>query len=378
MAAHSGVLVEATKVAAIVPPHTIDGTVADEIVDAGSGYICPGYVDLHTHGIGGYSFDGGAEQFSAICRLLPRYGVTGVLATFIPKPKGADAAYVAQIARTQTEGAEVLGFHFEGPFISLPGAVPPEHLKNADAERVQSLKNAASSYRAIFSVSAEFDGILHLIPLMAAGQTPVFITHTRATVEQTLAAIDAGVTHATHFYNVFPSPPEKEPGVRPCGAVEAVLADRRVTVDFILDGEHVDTIAVKLGLQCKGIDGVSLVTDSNIGAGVAPGTVFDFGSYKIAHHYAGGPARICSSGALYGALAGSGLTMDQAVRNAVKLLGVDLVTAVLMASTNPARIAGYGTSKGRIEPGYDADLVLLDQDLQVRETWVKGVSVFRA
>ena len=227
-------------------------------------------------------------------------------------------------------------------------------------------------------VSPDFDGILSLIPVMAAGGSPVFVTHTQATVEQTQAAIRAGVSHATHFYNVFPCPTEKERGVRPCGAVEALLADPGVSVDFTLSGEHVDRIAVKMALQCKEIDGVCLITDSNVGAGLAPGTPFEFGGYEIVHHYVGGPARICKEGALLGALAGSGLTMDQAVRNAIKLLNIDLPTALRMASTNPVRIVGFDGCKGRIEPGYDADLVLLHQQLSVCQTWVRGNSCYKS
>lgn len=374
--ADSGVLIVSGRIAAIAEAYAQKASVADEIVEDTGGYLCPGFVDLHAHGIAGLSFDAGVEQFGAIRRLLPAFGVTGVLPTFIPKAKGADAEYIAKLASVVGDGAEILGFHFEGPFISLPGAVPQEYLRDADAERARNLKHAASPYKAIFSVSPEFSRILDLIPMMSAGGTPVFMTHTQASVDQTLAAIEAGVTHATHFYNVFPHPPEKEPGVRPCGAAEVILQHSGVTVDFILDGEHVDPIAVKLGMRCKGADGVSLATDSNIGAGLPPGTVFNFGSYKIVHRYMGGPARICSAGALSGALAGSGLTMDQAVRNAVKLLGVDLMTAVRMASTNPTRVVGFSHSKGRIEKGYDADLVLLDDELKVRRTWVGGKLLF--
>jgi len=227
-------------------------------------------------------------------------------------------------------------------------------------------------YPAIFSISPEFAGVLDLIPIMAQNGTPVFMTHTAANVEQTQAAIDAGVRHATHFYDVFPSPPVTEPGARPCGAVEAVLADPRVSVDFILDGEHVQPVALKMALQCKGPAGVCLITDANIGAGLPPGKKFRFGTYDVVFAYEGGPARITDNGPLPGGLAGSGLTLDAAVRNAVRLLGVGLPQAVRMASANPARVLHLEGSKGRVGEGFDADFVLLSKELRVKKTWVGG------
>jgi N-acetylglucosamine-6-phosphate deacetylase len=369
---NGGLLLEGGKIAALLSNPDEVRTDGTEVLDGRGCYLAPGYIDLHLHGLRGFSLDMGVEHFEEMCRVLPQYGVTGILSTLLPKPKGTDSAYLAALARLQPRGAAILGFHLEGPFLALPGAIQPESLGSADLDRVSRLIDAAAPYRAIFSISPEFEGILDLIPVMAAGGTPVFITHTRATVEQTQAAIESGANHATHFYDVFPIPSETDPGVRPCGAVEAVLADSRVTVDFILDGEHVHRVAPRMALQCKGIEGVCLITDSNVGAGSPPGLPYMFEGAEVLHRYAGGPARIVSEGPLHGGLAGSGLTMDQAVRNAIQWLGVDLPAAVRMASTNPARVAGFGNRKGRILPGYDADLVLLDDQLRVKQTWVAG------
>ena len=116
--------------------------------------------------------------------------------------------------------------------------------------------------------------------MMGQDDTPVFMTHTMATVDETRRAIDAGVRHATHFYDVFPSPEETDRGVRPCGAAEVVLADERVSVDFILDGVHVEAVAVQVALRCKGPVGVCLATDANVGAGLPPGS-YRFGDDEI-------------------------------------------------------------------------------------------------
>ncbi len=210
---------------------------------------------------------------------------------------------------------------------------------------------------------------------MAANGEPVFITHTRADAARTRAAIEAGARHATHFYDVFYPPEEVDMGVRPCGAAEAILADPRTTVDFILDGEHVDLTIVRLALRCMGPEGVCLITDANVGAGLPPGR-YRFGKDEVEFKYPGGPARLTETSEYPGCLAGSGLTMDRAVRNAVEMLEIDLPPAIRMASGNPAKVLGLADSKGLLAEGYDADLVLLDSNLQVKQTWVGGDCVF--
>jgi len=256
--------------------------------------------------------------------------------------------------------------------LALSGAIPPGAVTHADPEYVGEVIAAARPYRAIFSVAPDFPDISRVIPLMAETGGTVFITHTAASVTQTQAAITAGARHATHFYDVFPSPPETDPGVRPCGAVEAILADARVSVDFILDGEHVDPVAIQAALAAKGPDRVCLITDANIGAGLPPGRYRFLGDTEVEFTRPGGPARLTGNSHLAGGLAGSGLTLDQALRNAREMLGIDLPAALRLVSTNPAGVLGLSESKGRIQSGYDADLVLLDQDLHVRRTWIGG------
>jgi N-acetylglucosamine-6-phosphate deacetylase len=344
-------------------------------VDAAGGFLAPGFIDLHIHGTHRHLVDNGPADLTAMAALLPRYGVTGWLPTVCPSPPGEDAAFLRTLASAKPRGANVLGFHLEGPFLSITGALPKAALGSADPRRVQALMDAAGPYRAVFSISPEFKGILDLIPLMVRDGAPVFMTHTRAGVADTRAAIEAGARHATHFYDVFPVPEETDPGVRPCGAVEAILADPRVTVDFILDGVHVDPVALRMALQCKGPGGVCLVSDANVGAGLPPGR-YAFGEAEVEFTEPGGPARGTRNSPYPGCLAGSGLTLDRAVRNAFRWLGQDLPLAVRMASVNPAAVLNLETSKGRLAPGWDADLVLLSPDLDVEQTWVGGHSVY--
>lgn len=346
-----------------------------EIIDLEDSYIVPGFIDLHIHGVHRALVDNGEDDLKEICRTLPMYGVTGFLPTLAPRPKGEDAEFLSNLSKVETQGTEILGFHLEGPFLKITGALGARAITGADDERVHSLIRAAKPHKAIFSVSPDVEGIDKLIPIMAENGTPVFMTHTVANVEETQRAIELGVRHATHFYDVFPCPSVTEPGVRPCGAVEAILADERVSVDFILDGVHVDPIAVKMALVSKksGPGKVCLVTDANVGAGLEPGQ-FSFGNLgDICFAYKGAPARSVKDNTL----AGSGLTMEQALKNAVKWLNMDLVEASKLVSLHPAKVLGLEHKKGLLKEGYDADFVVLNAELDILQTWISGECFYR-
>lgn len=345
---------------------------ADTVIDAKGMILAPGYIDLHTHGTHSLLTDESAEQLEKLSELLPRYGVTSFLAGVLPKKSEEDDySLLNELSKAKSRGSELLGFFLEGHFLSLTGAI--SNLKSSRTyEYVEKLKEKAKPYKLVFGISPEFPGICELLPYMTQQGYPAFITHTKAAVEQTQAAINLGAVHATHFYDVFPYPGEKDPGVRACGAVEAVLADSNVSVDFILDGEHVEPVAVKMALQCKGTDKVCLITDANINAGLPEGKYKGLGGTEITVEYEGGPARLTESGTL----SGSGLTMDRAVKNAVSMLGVSIPQAVNMASYNPAKVLGLHHRKGKIEAGYDADMVLMDKELNVMKCWAGGRQVF--
>ena len=346
-----------------------------EIEDRSECYLLPGFIDMHIHGVHNFLVDDGPEALAGMCRTLPRYGVTGFLPTVSPSPMGQDSAYLKTLSATSPEGTHILGFHLEGPFLALTGAFNKDAIGGGGADRVNALIAAAKPYKCIFSISPDVDGIFDLIPIMAHDDTPVFMTHTAANVQQALKAIELGARHCTHFYDVFPCPPVSEPGVRPSGIVEAVLADPRVSVDFILDGVHVDPIAVKMALVAKqsGPGSVCLITDANVGAGFQPGT-YTFGNMgDICFDYPGAPARSVKDHTL----AGSGLTLDVALRNAVKLLGLDLVAASKLLSYNPAKVLHLEKQKGLLASGYDADFVVLDGNLEVQSTWVSGKEFYK-
>ena len=373
---NSAVFCSDGKIDIILKDGVTDGFPADIILDAKGKILAPGYIDMHMHGACSIFTDKSADQLEKLTEILPQYGVTSFFAGVLPKmEEEEDYALLEELSKSKSRGAQLLGFFLEGHFLSLTGAIP--NLKsNRTIEYVEKLRELAQPYNLVFGISPEFPGICGLIPYMTKQGYPAFITHTKASVEQTQKAIAAGAIHATHFYDVFPYPGETDPGVRACGAVEAVLADPGVSVDFILDGEHVDPVAVKMALQCKGEEGVSLVTDANINAGLAAGRYTGLGGGDIVVEYEGGPARLAENTPMPGGLAGSGLTMDRAVRNAVSMLGVSIPQAIKMATYNPAKVLGLNHRKGKIEKGYDADMILLDENLLVQKCWVGGKEVF--
>jgi N-acetylglucosamine-6-phosphate deacetylase len=333
--------------------------------DAGGRYLTPGYIDMHIHGFKGRLVDRGPADLEALCRELPARGVTAFLPTVTPQPE--ERRLLSELASVRPRGARILGFFLEGHFLALTGAIRGLN-RDYSAARAAGLREALGNTPAIFGISPEIPGICSLLPLMTQGGRPAFITHTGAGFEETERAIDAGARHATHFYDVFPYPGEQEPGVRGCGAVEAILARPEVTVDFILDGEHAHPGAVRMALACKGPDAVCLVTDANINAGLPPGTYEGISGAGIVMKYPGGPARDRETGGL----TGSGLTLDLAVKNAVKLLGLSLPQAVYLASANPAKVLGLENQTGKIETGLWADFLLLDEDLNVTECFIGG------
>jgi N-acetylglucosamine-6-phosphate deacetylase len=193
-------------------------------------------------------------------------------------------------------------------------------------------------------------------------------------VETAQAAIDAGASHATHFYDVFPAPEEYEPGARPVGAVETILADPRASVDFIADGVHVHPVAIKAALAAKGYRRLALITDANIGAGLPAGEYDTPWGFRVRVRPGDG-ARITGDHPSAGALAGSALTMNAGLANLLQWLDLPPARVWSMATENPARLLGL-PEKGILREGADADLVLWDGELTPIGTWVAGTRVY--
>ena len=356
-------------------PH--DATPRDdaEFVDGGGRLLTPGMIDIHTHGIEEFAYEFEPDQIVAGSRRLAQFGTTCILPTLyraVSRERLGELERFAAVL-SAVEDTCMPGLHLEGPFLALPGGgcqtVP------GDLGLLEELWAAAGGKLAAMSLSPEVQNILPVIERSCElGIVPI-ITHTRATVEQTEAAINAGARHATHFYDVFPIPDEVDPGVRPVGAVEAVLADSRCSVDFVADGVHVHPTAIKAVLAAKGFHNILLTTDSNIGAGLPPGT-YDWPLGKIV---TGDAARILRPGSpMDGVLAGSTLTMDRGMANLLAWLDLPEEQVWAMGTSNVARLLGLA-AKGSLRVGADADLVLWEQNagrLCALRTWVAGRQVY--
>jgi N-acetylglucosamine-6-phosphate deacetylase len=338
---------------------------AAEVIDARGFTIAPGFIDVHVHGGGGYSLLGrDAEQMRAYARWVVQYGVTGFLIGATgPTPERfaaqIEAGRAAAVA-SAPGSAEILGFHFEGPFISLArhGAFDPRSLRVPSVPELDQILDAAGPLARLMTIAPELPGAEAVIRRGVERGMTMSMGHTDATLEQARAGFAWGIRHTTHTFNAM-----RPLGHRDPGPIAAALTADEVTSELIGDMIHVQPAAAQVLIRCKGARNTVLVTDGIQLAGSADGT-FAFGSRPVA--IKGGVARLEN-----GTIAGSITTMDANVRNIVGL-GVPLHEAILMASTNPARVVGADKRKGLIAPGFDADLVSLDEELHVRMTMVRG------
>ncbi|MCK5155387.1 MAG: amidohydrolase family protein [Spirochaetales bacterium] len=366
---NAGIGLENGKITCIDSSDVICNLDAAEKINLCGEILAPGYIDLHIHGLLNYLVDNGKDDLEKISANLPRFGTTSFLPTIIPHPLEEEVSFLHSVAQANTPGAEYLGFFIEGPFLAKTGAIHPDALVDKTPERVLRISKSLNPYKVVFAISPE---IPNLKAVMEKMNQPIFITHTQAGVQDSQKAVALGANHATHFYDVFHLPEEKDPGVRPCGAVEVILQNPDVSVDFVLDGEHVAPIAVKLALACKPLDKVCLITDSNVGAGLPPGKYQGFGGEEVEFSYPGSPARGTENSRSPGGLYGSGLTMDRAVKNVIKFGVGTAEAAITMASTSPAKVLGVYGRKGDIAAGFDADFLHLDSELNVKRSWVGG------
>ena len=336
----------------------------EEVVAAPGEIIAPGFVDLQVNGFGGHDAAAGPEAIRAISEALPATGVTAFLPTIISSPVDVGAAFAAAAAAASAAGtgARVLGAHVEGPFINpaFRGAHEPACITDPTPEQVEVIARARPR---LVTIAPELPGALEAIARLRQAGVVVSAGHTGADFELGRTAIAAGVRFGTHIYNAMPAVHHRRPGI-----ALALLLDRRVAVGLIADGEHVHSAVCEQVVRTKGSTRIALTTDQTAAAGMPPG------SYVLSGR------RVVSDGAVVrledGTLAGSAATMDRLVRRMAGLPGLNLTRAIAMASTVPARVLGEG-SLGHIRVGACADLIVLDADLRVRLTMVKGDVKFR-
>lgn len=366
--AETGIRFSNGKVASIGPNEAQPG----DVTVCGNGRVLtPGLVDLHIHGVENFRFDGGPAELLSAAGCFAKFGTTTVLPTLVPRrgPEMLDRIAAMADVVLQAQGVSMPGLHLEGPFMALPGAGCD--VISGDEALVNEIIAAGKGRIKIMSISPDTPNILPVIKCLREKNVVPFVTHTRATLAQTQEAIAAGARHATHFYDVFPIPPDADPGVRPLGAIEAFLDAEDATVDFIADGCHVDPLAIKLAFKLKTWRNTAIITDANIGAGLPPGKYPTPWGYPVQVEPGNGARIADPKHKSFGSLAGSALTMNVGMANLLKWIHAPLEQIWAMGTLNPARIAGLDGT-GSLEIGGSADAVLWNNDLTPAITWVKG------
>jgi N-acetylglucosamine-6-phosphate deacetylase len=333
-------------------------------VDLEGQILLPGFIDVQVNGGGGVLFndDPSLESIRAIGAAHRRFGTTGFLPTLISDDLDTIGQAIAAVqASLDARLPGPIGIHIEGPFLNWArrGVHDPKHLRRLD-KGVISLLCSLRGGRTVLTLAPEMT-TTGMIAQLAASGILISAGHSDANFAQTSAAIAHGVRGFTHLFNAMAPLAPREPGI-----VGAALYDASTWCGIIVDGHHVDPVMLKLALRCKRHDRFMLVTDAMPPVG-SPEPSFVLQGRTI--HVKDGVCRDEN-----GTLAGTGLDMATAVRNAVSLLGLELAEAARMASEYPAAFLGLDGELGRIAAGYRANLALLDDDLRVSRTWIEGVA----
>ena len=351
------------KIAGVYPYGT---KAADE--DYGNKRIVPGFIDIHTHGAYGFDTnDGEPEGLKKWMRQIPEEGVTGILPTTVtqmPDVLTKAVANVAAVVEDGYEGAEILGIHFEGPYLDMEykGAQPPEAIAEPSVEQFKRYQEAAKGLIRYITLAPEHDQDFALTKYCRDTGVVVSIGHSSATYEQALMGIANGAMSMTHVYNGMTGYHHRNPGL-----VGAAMRVRDIYGEIIGDGCHSHLAALNNYITAKGRDYAILISDSLRPKHCMPG-----GDYELGGH----PIEISETGLAYlkgtSTIAGSTLFMNRGLRILVEKAMVPFDTALNCCTINPARCLGVDGRKGRLTAGYDADAVVLEDDYEVCQTYCRG------
>jgi N-acetylglucosamine-6-phosphate deacetylase len=367
------VVIQGSKISAVGRKGKVDLPRGAREINASGRTVVPGFVDVHIHGGGGHDvMQGTREALELITATVAAHGTTSLVATTVTASEKETRDSVAGIAHfilntsqypARELSAEILGIHFEGPFISPArrGVHPAKWIVAPSPELLAQLLKEARGTAQILTLAPELPGALELIIKARQAGLLVSLGHTDATYEQAQAAIEAGASHAAHVFNAM-----RPFSHRGTGVIGAVLTSPKVSAELIADGVHVDDAAMRMLVELKTPERVILVSDGISATGMPDGK-YQLGMFEV--KVSGGVARNAE-----GKLAGSTLTLDRAMRNMVAL-GVPLSSALRMVTANPARQIGLGARKGVLAPGADADLVFLDDKLEVSGVMTRGAGL---
>lgn len=368
--AGGSVLVEEGKITGINVPCPKDA----EAVDAKNGYILPGFIDLHVHGGGDADFmDGTVEAFCQAARAHCAHGTTALCPTTMTCPDELleETIDLFLEARDRPDtGAQLLGLHLEGPFFSAAskGAQPISRQRLPEEEMLNAILDRAQGTILRWDAAPELENMeLFAKTMVDRGVMPA-VAHTGATAERAMEAYDWGFCHATHFYNAM-STFHKVNGIVHSGVIEATYLRDDVTIELIGDGCHIPRESMLLALRIKGPDGIALITDAMRAAGTND-------THSILGARATGVPVVVKDDVAqlpdFSSYAGSIATMDRCLRTAHVKYGIPLEDVSKMLSLTPARLCGCDTTKGSLEMGKDADIVVMTPDLQVSHVFVMG------
>jgi N-acetylglucosamine-6-phosphate deacetylase len=357
----AGILLDGGRIVSLGPASAMEFPASTQVLDAGGLTAVPGYIDWQFNGGFGHDFTADPTSIWEVGARLPEHGVTAFLPTIITAPAGKYSAAQAVLRAGPPpgyHGAWPLGLHFEGPFLNpgKKGAHDPAYLRLATATEIKDWSRRKHVW--LVTLAPELPGAPEAIRLLRSRGVVVSAGHSLATIEQAVSAFERGVTAGTHLFNAMPALDHRAPGL-----AAALLVSQRVTTGLIPDGIHVHPAMVALAWGQKRPAKMAIVTDAMGALGMPPGNYL-LGGFNV---------RVDETSARLedGTLAGSILRMDQAVRNLMDFTGCSLREAVTAATLNVARLLG-SRRKGRLVPGADADLLLLDEHARVAVTIAAG------
>lgn len=359
------VVIENGKITGIYK-EVADAIPGEYSIDGNGKYLCPGFIDLHFHGARGVdTMDSDADSFAKLSKYCSEFGVT----SFYPTTWANSSKHIMQVLESvkqlthDSPGARLMGIHLEGPYLN------PDYRGAQDVKMLSIpleddyFKWFETGVVKLVTCAPELPGAADFTKEAIRRNIRISIGHSGASFDQVHQAAEMGVTQATHLFNGMGGIHHREPGT-----AGGILDDDRIYAQVICDGIHLHPAIIRLIHNVKSSKRTILITDSIIGAGLPDGVFENNGNAIVISN---GIARNRSGG-----LAGSRLTMDVAIKNMMAFTGLPLENVIPMATSTPAEVMGIADRKGRIAPGYDADLVILDQDLRIEKTIVGGRSVY--
>jgi N-acetylglucosamine-6-phosphate deacetylase len=349
-----------------------------ELIDAKGNYVSPGFIDIHIHGGGGHDFmDATEEAYLKIAEIHATYGTTTMAPTTLTCAKEdllkAIDLYKSTNAKN-TKGAQFIGMHLEGPYFALSqsGAQDPRYIRNPDLEEYKEVIAYGAEVIKRWSVAPELPGAIEMGKYLKSHGIIAAVAHTDAIYEEVLEAVENGYSLATHLYSAM-SGVTRRNTYRYAGVIESAFLIDAMDVEIIADGIHLPAPLLKLVYKIKGPDRIALITDAMRGAGMPEGESIlgnkDTGLKVIIEN---GVAIMADRSSFAGSVA----TTDRLVRTMVQMADIPLVEAVRMMSRTPATIMGVENTKGTLTVGKDADVLIFDENINIKTTMINGTVVY--